>query len=115
MKRILSVTAISVAVMLAVLPLASAQDKAAPPSQAAEKVFQGQLDRVDASAKSIVVKDSTNKEMTFEYTDATQIAGAEKTVQGLAGKTGTELKITYRDSGAKHVATKIEMIENPNK
>ena len=115
MKKILTVMAISVALSLAVLPLASAQDKAAPPAQAAEKIFQGKLDRVDASAKSIMVKDSTNNSMTFEYTDATQIAGSEKSVQGLAGKTGTDLKVTYRDAGGKHIATKIETVEAADK
>jgi hypothetical protein len=49
--------------------------------------------------------------MTFEYTDATQVLGAEKSVQGLAGKTGTELKVTYREAGGKHTATKIETVE----
>lgn len=114
MKRILTVMAISVALSLAVLPLASAQDKAGPPAQA-EKIFQGKLDRVDANAKSIMVKDSTNNSMTFEYTDATQIAGSEKSVQGLAGKTGTDLKVTYRDAGGKHIATKIETVEAAEK
>jgi predicted outer membrane protein len=111
MKKVLTVTAISVALMLAALPFASAQEKGAPPAQAAEKVFQGQLDRVDANAKSIMVKDSTNNTMTFEYTDATQILGSEKSVQGLAGKTGTDLRVTYRDAGGKHIATKIETVE----
>src|SRR5262249_38516692 len=111
MKRILTVTAISVAVMLAVLPLASAQDKGAPPAQAAEKVFQGQLDKVDASAKTIAAKDAAGMEMTFEYTDATQISGAEKSVQGLAGKPGTDVRISYRDAGGKHIATKIETLD----
>jgi hypothetical protein len=114
MKRVLTVMAISVAVMLAVLPIASAQEKSAPPAQAAEKVFQGQLDKVDAQAKSISVK-GADAQMTFEYTDATQVVGSERTVQGLAGKTGAELKVTYRDAGGKHIATKIETAEGAPK
>lgn len=109
MKKVLTVTAVCVATMLVILPLAQGQDRAAPPAQA-EKVFQGQLTKVDANAKSIMVKGG-DSEMTFEYTDATQIVGSEKNVQGLAGKTGTELKITYRDAGGKHTATKIETVE----
>ena len=113
MKKSLTVTAITVAVMLVVLPLVYAQEKGgqekgAPP---AEKVFQGQLAKVDASAKSITVKGAGNSEMTFEYTDATQIIGSEKNVQGLAGKTGTDLRVTYQEAGAKHMATKIETLE----
>jgi hypothetical protein len=107
MKKVLTATAISVAVMLVVLPLAYGQG--APPPQA-EKVFEGQLTKVDATAKSISVKGAGDMEMTFEYTDATQVAGVAN-IQGLAGKTGAELKVTYRDAaGGKRTATKIEAI-----
>ena len=116
MKKSLTVTAITVAAMLVVLPLVygqekGGQEKGAPPAQAAEKVFQGQLAKVDAAAKSITVKGAGNSEMTFEYTDSTQIIGSEKNVQGLAGKTGTDLRVTYQEAGAKHMATKIETLE----
>ena len=111
MRKLLTVTAISVVIMLVALPLAYGQDKAAPPAQAAEKIFQGQLTKVDATAKLITVKGTGDKEMSFDYTDSTQIVGAEKTVQGLAGKPGTELKVTYRESGGKQTATKIEAVE----
>jgi|SRR5262245_31443128 len=129
MKKLLTVTAISVAVMLVLVPIASAQEKAAPPQerppaggpppagerpgggQQAEKVFQGQLTKVDANAKWITVKGAGDMEMQFDYTDATQVIGSEKNVQGLAGKTGTELKVTYRDAAGKHTATKIETLE----
>jgi hypothetical protein len=124
MKKLLTATAICVAVMLVVLPLsygqekggapaapgAPPQDKGAPPAQA-ERTFEGQLTKVDAAAKSISVKGAGNMEMTFDYSDATQVVGSEKNVQGLAGKTGTDLKVTYRDAGGKHQATKIETIE----
>jgi hypothetical protein len=112
MKKLLSATAICVAVMLLSLPLAYGQDKAAPPAQAQpDKVFQGQLTKVDANAKEVSVKGTGNMEMTFEYTDATQVVGSEKNVQGLAGQTGAELKVTYRDAAGKHIATKIEIAE----
>jgi hypothetical protein len=107
MNKLLTVTAITVALTLVALPLAYGQDKAAPP---AEKVFQGQLAKVDATAKSITVKGAGDMEMTFDYTDATQIVGSPN-IQGLAGKTGADLRVTYRDAGAKHTATKIETIE----
>ena len=111
MRKLLTVTAISVAVMLVVLPLAYGQEKGAPSAQAAEKVFQGQLTKVDATAKSITVKGAGDKEMSFVYTDSTQIVGPDKTIQGLAGKPGSELKVTYRESGGKQTATKIETVE----
>ena len=112
MNRLLTATALSVALMLVIAPMTHGQDKAAP-AAAAEKVFQGQLTKVDANAKSISVKGPRDAEMTFEYTDATQVTGPDKTVQGLAGKTGTEIKVSYVDSAGKHTATKIEAIEKP--
>jgi len=110
MKKLLSAMAICVAVTLLVIPLAYGQDKGAPPAQAPEKVFQGQLTNVDANAKMISVK-GASEEMTFALTDATQVIGSEKDVQGLAGKTGSQLKVTYRDAAGKHTATKIEIVE----
>lgn len=114
MKKLLSATAICVAVTLLSLPLALAygQDKADPPAQArAEKVFQGQLTKVDANAKEVSVKGTGNMEMTFQYTDTTQVVGSEKNIQGLAGQTGADLKVTYQDTAGKHMATKIEVTE----
>jgi Cu/Ag efflux protein CusF len=113
MKKLLAAMAISVAVALLAFPLAYGQGApGAPPAQAQQdKVFQGQLTKVDANAKSISVKGAGNMEMTFEWTDATQVVGSEKNVQGLAAKTGSDLKVTYRDAAGKHTATKIETIE----
>ena len=109
MKKLLSAMAVGVAVTLVVIPLTYGQDKAAPPAQ--EKVFQGQLTKVDASAKMISVKGPGDMEMAFALTDTTQVIGSEKDVQGLAGKTGSELKVTYRDVAGKHTATKREIAE----
>jgi hypothetical protein len=107
MKKLLTVTAVCVAVMLVVLPMTYGQDKAAPP---AERTFEGQLTKVDANAKSITVKGAA-AEMTFEYTDATPVVGSDGKPQGIAGKTGTPLKVTYRDAEGKHTALKIEILE----
>jgi hypothetical protein len=111
MKKLLAAMAISAALTLLVLPLAYGQGAPAPPAQAPQdKVFQGQLTKIDATAKSLSVK-GADMEMTFEWTDATQVTGSEKTIQGLAGKTGSDLRVTYRDAAGKHTATKIETIE----
>jgi hypothetical protein len=110
MKKLLTATAICVAATLLILPLAYGQDKAAPPAQAQQdKVFQGKLVKIDATTKSLSAKGAGDMEMTFQYDDATQIVGSsEKNVQELAGKSGTEVTITYRDVGGKHTAMKIE-------
>jgi hypothetical protein len=107
MKKLVSLTAITIAAMLIALPLAHGQGQARPQ---ADKTFEGQLTKVDASTKTISAKGKT-EEMAFKYTDQTQIVGGEKDVQGLATKTGASLKITYQDAGNNnHVATKIEVI-----
>jgi hypothetical protein len=78
----------------------------APPS--AEKTFSGQLGKVDATAKEITLKGADNKEMIFTWDDKTQITGAEG-AQGLAGKAGSTLKVTYRENRGANLATIIDV------
>lgn len=79
----------------------------APPS--AEKAFQGQLSKVDAAAKEITVKGSDNKEMVFTWNEQTKISGVEGP-QGLAGaKSGSTLKVMYRENRGANLATQIDV------
>jgi len=111
MKVKAALIAVGVAVLLvAISPVANSQ-VAAP---ASEKTFEGQLTKVDTSAKTISVKGMEGpqpKEMSFAYDEATQVVGGDKTIQGLSGKTGSDLKITYKVDRGTNQATKIEMIE----
>jgi hypothetical protein len=67
----------------------------------ADKSFSGTLTKVDAAKKVITVKGTgAEPEMTFIYDDKTQVTGAEKNVEGLTGKTGAALKVTYQEKGA---------------
>jgi len=77
-----------------------------PPS--AEKAYSGQLARVNATAKEITVKGADNKEMVFTYDDKTEITGVEG-AQGLAGRTGSSLKVTYRENRGANLATHIDV------
>jgi hypothetical protein len=106
MKRLLTLGAASIAVLLlTVMPVASQAPQA-------EKTFSGTLTKVDAAKKVITVKGTGNEpETTFAYDDKTQVTGAEKTVEGLAAKSGAMLKITYRQEGTNRIATKIEVSE----
>ena len=106
MKNLLTLAAASIAVLLLiVMPVASQAPQA-------EKSFSGTLTKVDAEKKVISVKGTGNEpERTFTYDDKTQVTGAEKTVQGLAGKSGAMLKVTYREQGTDQVATRIEVSE----
>jgi hypothetical protein len=107
MKNLLTLVAASVAVLLLIsMPVASQ----APPQ--AEKTFSGTLTKVDAEKKLLTVKGAGNEpEMTFTWDDKTQVTGAEKTVQGLTGKSGAMLKISFREQGANPIATRIEVSE----
>ncbi len=80
------------------------------PAQQADKAFQGTLVKVDTDAKTLIAKDADNKEMLFAYTDKTEVVGSEKTVQGLAAKSGSKLKVTYRSERGVNNATRIELM-----
>ena len=104
MRSLFTLMAFGVVVLLVAQPLIYGQEKAVE-----QKVFEGQLTKVDA--KSISVKGSTGPEMMFNYDDQTQVIGAEKNIQGLAGKTGTPLKVTYRQDKGSNWAIRIEILE----
>ena len=55
-----------------------------------------------------VLKGDDEKEAMFVYNDDTQMTGIENTPQGLVGKTGTRLKVTYKESRGINLATKLE-------
>jgi hypothetical protein len=103
MRSLFALMAFGIAVLLVAQPVYG---------QAAEqKVFEGQLTKVDATAKSISVKGSTGPEMQFNYDDQTQVIGPEKDIQGLAGKSGAALKVSYRQEKGINWATRIEILE----
>ena len=79
------------------------------PAAQQEKAFQGILVKVDSDAKTLSVRGADNKDMVFHYTDKTQVVGSEN-VQGLAGKSGTKLNITYSVERGTNTAMKIEML-----
>lgn len=76
-------------------------------------VFQGSLVQVDPDAKTLVVKSGEGgeeKELQFTYTEATEILGAESTAEGLAGRSGESVKVTYTvDQGVNH-ANRVEIL-----
>jgi Cu/Ag efflux protein CusF len=67
------------------------------------------LTKVDAAAKEITLKGGDNKEMVFTWNEQTKISGVEGP-QGLAGaKTGSNLKVMYRENRGANLATQIEV------
>ena len=93
-------------------PAGAAPQPQNPPQAApADKSFTGTLSKVDLMTKEITVKGADNKEMVFTFTDQTQMSGIEEKPQGLSGKTGANLKITYRENRGANLASKIEVEE----
>jgi len=74
----------------------------------AERTFEGHLTKVNIAARILTVKGDDDKEVMFVYNDDTQMTGIDNTPQGLIGKTGTRLKVTYRESRGINLATKLE-------
>ena len=75
------------------------------------KTATGTLSKVDVAAKEITIKGSDNKDIVFTYTDATQMSGVEGGAQGLTGKSGATLRVTYQERGGANLATRIEVQE----
>ena len=123
MKNSKVFTAIAIALLVSVsltaAPLQQAPPEGPPPGQAApggpfageqQQTATGQLTKVDTAAKEITIK-SGDKEMVFVYIDATQISGVDDGAQGLTGKAGTTVKVTYQSRGGANLASKIEVQE----
>jgi len=85
---------------------------ATPPNQEtplpAERSFEGHLTKVNIAARIITIKGADDKELMFVYNDDTEMTGIENTPQGLIGKTGTRLKVTYKESRGINLALKVE-------
>jgi hypothetical protein len=84
---------------------------AAPGGGAAQaKTATGELSKVDVAKKEITIKGSDNKEMLFTWNDSTQMTGVEGP-QGLTGKSGATLRVTYQERGGANLASRIEVQE----
>ena len=84
-------------------------EKAVPMAQTQEtqQIFEGELMKVDATAKTLSVKNSAGQEREFRYSDQTLISGADGGVEGLATKSGTPV-IVHFDT-ATRTAGKVEV------
>ena len=83
----------------------------APPAAAQAKTATGQLAKVDVKTKEITIKGADNKDMVFTYSEATQMTGVDGGAQGLTGKTGATLRVTYQERGGANLASRIEVQE----
>ena len=85
-----------------------------PPQQEHQRAktpepVSGEIVSLDDKAKTLTVKTGPDKEMTFSYTDTTEIIGADKGASGLATMSGASVVVHYDTHGTANVATKIEV------
>jgi hypothetical protein len=101
-KRVLLVLA-AVLLVVGMIP-AAAQE----PS-----IAQGQLVKVDASAKTMTIRTAQGAQMQFVYTDATRVIGADEGVAGLATKAGSDVTVHFVKKDQDNVAVQIEVQKKP--
>jgi len=100
------------AVMFASLPITYGSpanlEEQKPPE---EKSIIGLLLNVDVKAKLISMRGPDQKETIFNYSDDLQVVSPDRTVQGLTGKPGAQVRIRYREERGIKLATRIELLE----
>ena len=94
-------------------------DQASPSRpEPGQQIAEGVLVTVDSEAHLISIRGSDGTEMTFRYSDQTEVEGANNTVEGLAKEIDGHLKVSYLDPGplspVPDVALKIEFIPHGN-
>ena len=117
--------ALSLCLITGLAACKTTEKEIAPPAQEAEKTppppsdvvtppapvelsVEGELQSVDLTAKTLVIKDATGAERKFTFTDSTGILGASG-AQGLAGRKGSPIKIGYVMQGDVNSAVWIEV------
>jgi len=106
---------VSMLLVALTVPLSAAQRSNLPdtkdvqkPEDSAVRTADGEISKLDTTAKTITLKGiAPARENVFYYDDKTEVTGVDKGIQGL--KTGSMVKISYRDEKGKNKATKIEV------
>jgi hypothetical protein len=112
MKVVRTCLAVAIAGMISVGSVAAQQSTPPPSEQERAKTpepVSGELVSIAPDSKTLVVKTTGDKDMTFTYTDQTEIVGADKGVSGLATMTGSPVTVHYAVHGTSNVAVKIEV------
>jgi hypothetical protein len=97
---------ILMAIAAVVLVVGTAQLLAQEPMTA-----QGQLVRVDTSAKTVTIRSSDGGQMQFQYTADTKVTGGDQSVAGLATVTGSPVTVQYVKQDKANIATQIAVSE----
>jgi len=112
MKVFRTCAAVALAGLLSIGTVAAQQPSTPPGEQERAKTPEpvtGELISITDATKTLVVKTSADKEMTFTYSDQTEILGADKGAAGLATAKGSTVTVHYTMRGTANVAAKIEV------
>jgi len=94
MKKALGVALAAVIVLSAVAM--------ATQTATADKAISGTISRLDTAQKSMVIKDTSGKEVTVFWDDATRVAGGEL-------REGSQVEVQAKDQDGKTFATSIQI------
>ena len=75
------------------------------------ETVKGELVKIDAVAKKLTIKSADGIETDFAYSDATEVAGGQDGVAGLATKAGTKVTVHFKSDMGTKTATKIEVAD----
>ena len=95
-----------------------AQPPAAPAGQAAQALrspVEGDLVSVDSAGKKITIKPLTGADLSFTYTDKTEISGATKDVAGLATMKEGRVTVHFTEDAQTKAKTATRIMVEPKK
>lgn len=116
MKKLNVLTALPLFLLLLMgfAPGGFAQDQQTPHQPDSQQMSQdqsisGELKKVDSDAKQITVTTADGSDMQFVYNDETKCTGAQETIEGLSGSSGSKVTVYYRDENQQKIATRIDV------
>ena len=112
MNLIQTCMALMIAAAMAGSAPVAAQQSTPPAGQAPAKKTEpvtGEMVSLNTSTRTLIVKTAPETDMKFTYSDDTVIVGVEKGVEGLIGKPGSVVTVTYDEHGTANIALKIEV------
>jgi hypothetical protein len=93
-------------------PAPAAQTPSQPPEKAQmlKSPVEGELVSVDTTAKRITVKPATGADLTFTYTETTEISGAQKDAAGLATAKDAQVTVHFTEDAKTKARTATRIV-----
>ena len=90
-------------------PPTAQEPESAPSVTETARVNVGTLQNVDLQSKTFTIQDETGKQVTFSFSDSTEITGASGS-EGLSGQQGNQLMVHYTEQAGGNTAIRIQII-----